>query len=115
MRIAAVNSTLRADPARQRWHGVALAPRPLRGWMTDRGSLTQRLQRVSARFQVIRLAQRRGRPCSDEAECLTAAQRVAMAGMNDPRTTPRPLGFLVREVLLECDGQPTIFAHSVIA
>jgi chorismate--pyruvate lyase len=110
----AVNLSLPAYASRARWRGVALAAGGMRGWLTDRGSLTLRLKQTSKRFQVVRLAQGRSRVCIDEAACLVPAA-VRSAGKKAGRSaSPRTLGFLVREVLLECDGRPTVFAHSVI-
>ena len=101
----AVDLNLSAHASRTRWRQVALAPGAMHGWLTERGSLTRRLKQVSQRFQVVRLSQGRGGVCIDEVACLVPAKNSA---------SPRTLGFLVREVLLECDGRPTVFAHSVI-
>jgi len=102
MRNPAVNVNLSARGSTDRWRGTALESGALRGWLTDRGSLTRRLKQASRRFRVVRLAQGRAGVCVDEAACLGDAR-------------PRRRNFIVREVLLECDGRPTVFAHSVIA
>lgn len=119
-RFPADNPFLAADAARTRWHRVVPALPGQRAWLTGEGSLTQRLKRASGAFEVVRLAQGRGGASSDEAECIRAPapgqarsqwwqeQRVPRRG------APRRLATLAREVLLVCDGLPTVFAHSVI-
>ncbi len=67
---------------------------PWRGWLCEPGSLTARCQRHCREFRVRVLRQGCCRPLADEAG------RVRLP---------------VREVLLECDGVPVIFAHSVLA
>ena len=119
-RFPADNPFLAADAARTRWHRVVPALPGQRAWLTGEGSLTQRLKRASGAFEVVRLAQGRGGASSDEADCIRAPapgqarsqwwqeQRVSRRG------APRRLATLAREVLLVCDGLPTVFAHSVI-
>ena len=76
------------------------APRALRPWLTDTGSLTRLLQRVSkGHFSVRVLSQRYGQPSSAEASALglRARQRA-----------------LIREVLLCGHGEPWVFARTLI-
>jgi chorismate--pyruvate lyase len=63
------------------------------------GSLTQRLQAHCRNFSVSRVTQRWGRPHADEAVLLS---------MKPHRRA------LLREVCLNCDGHPVVFAHSVL-
>lgn len=80
-----------------RWR-ASLAARPtdpvLRSWLTEPHSLTARCQRRCRHFAVRLLAYGRARPLADEG----GARRVR-----------------VREVLLECDGVPVIFAHTTLS
>jgi chorismate--pyruvate lyase len=70
-----------------------------RHWLTDRGSLTWRLQQACPDFRVIRLKQTLGKPNLDECETLGLLPgRLAM----------------IREVLLLNAETPLVFAHSVI-
>ena len=82
-----------------RWLTSAWQAGAWRHWLTDRGSLTQRLQRASPAFRVIRLKQSAGRPNLDECGVLGLFPgRLAM----------------VREVLLLNQETPLVFAHSII-
>ena len=67
---------------------------PLRSWLREKGSLTLRCQQHCRDFRVRVLRQGRLAPLDD-----------------GPGRRRLP----VREVLLECDGQPVIFAHSVLS
>ncbi|HRH13930.1 MAG TPA: chorismate lyase [Azonexus sp.] len=67
----------------------------LRSWLTESESLTSRCQRVCRDFQVRVLDYGKDMPQADEM----ARRRLAW----------------VREVVLECDGVPVIFAHSVLS
>lgn len=71
--------------------GVSLEPL-LRSWLSEPGSLTARCQRNCRNFRVQLLQQGRQLPLTGQRQW-------------------QP----VREVLLECDGQPVIFAHSVLS
>lgn len=73
--------------------------RQLRSWLVEPGSLTTRLQRSCRSFRVRLLNYRLGQPLPDEALRLEAGRHLAH----------------VREVLLECDGQPVIFAHTMLS
>ena len=84
---------------RNRWRsrlGQLAGERVVRSWLTEPGSLTARCQRGCAHFAVRVLAFGKGRPLADEA--------VENAG---------GLAW-VREVALECDGVPVIFAHTTL-
>lgn len=74
---------------------AARLPDPrLRSWLTEPDSLTARCQRHCRHFAVRLLAYGRGRPLAeDRADCRAR----------------------VREVLLECDGVPVIFAHTTLS
>ncbi|MGB9128923.1 MAG: chorismate lyase [Thiobacillus sp.] len=74
-------------------------PRSLRAWLSDHGSLTQRLKSRCASFRVVPLTTGLARPNPDEYALLGLA----------PGTRA-----YVREVLLLCDGVPVVFAHSVL-
>ncbi len=70
-----------------------------RHWLTDRGSLTRRLQQACPAFRVLRLRQAPGRPNLDECAVLNLLPgRQAV----------------IREVLLLNADAPLVFAHSVI-
>jgi chorismate lyase len=71
-----------------------------RRWLLDRGSLTQRLQTASnAGMRVRVLSQRWERPRLSERQAL---------GIDDSALA------LVREVILECNGEPWVFARSIL-
>jgi chorismate--pyruvate lyase len=76
------------------------APLALRRWLTDQGSLTRLLQRASkGRFSVRVLRQRYALPGPNE--------RVTL-GMRSREYA------LIREVLLCADGEPWVYARTVI-
>lgn len=75
------------------------APRRLRAWLRDRGSLTARLKSHCSQFRVVPLTTRLARPHLDEYALLKIR-----AGSYA----------YVREVLLLCDDVPVVFAHSVL-
>ena len=84
------------------WQPHALgvgAPAAIRDWLTTEGSLTARLVAHSTRFRVRRLHQHGATCLADEARAigLHRAGRV-----------------WEREVLLECDGKPAVFGHTVV-
>lgn len=70
----------------------------LRSWLAETGSLTARLQAQCVSFRVRLLSNALEKPLSDEG-ILSASRRKLQ----------------VREVMLECDGQPVIFAHTVLS
>jgi len=71
----------------------------LRSWLTEPGSLTARCQRASASFRVRLLRFGKGQPLADEAAGSQVGRQPAW----------------VREVVLECDGRPVIFAHTTLS
>ncbi len=83
-----------------RWHRHAVGAAPaMRRWLASRGSLTARLMAHSASFRVQRLHQRTALCLADEARVL---------GLSHPGRVWE------REVLLRCDGQAVVFAHTVV-
>lgn len=81
------------------WQPTLNAPASLRPWLTEGGSLTERLKDHSRTFRVQCLHQRVARCLSDEA---------AVIGLH------RPGRVWEREVLLRCDNTPVVFAHTVV-
>lgn len=75
------------------------APESMHDWLVTPGSLTARLVASSEAFRVRRLHQR-------SAPCLL--DEAAAIGLS------RPQRAWEREVLLECDGTPVVFAHTVV-
>lgn len=75
------------------------APKSMHDWLVTPGSLTARLVASSAAFRVRRLHQRSAPCLLDEAAAIGLA---------------RPQRAWEREVLLECDGTPVVFAHTVV-
>jgi chorismate--pyruvate lyase len=71
----------------------------MRDWLTTEGSLTARLMSHSESFRVRRLHQSPAVCLADEARAI---------GL------PRPGRVWEREVLLECDGRPRVFGHTVV-
>ncbi|WP_323503971.1 chorismate lyase [Undibacterium sp. 10I3] len=68
-------------------------------WLTNRSSLTAKLVACSEQFRVQRLHQRR-------AICLTdEAMQIGL---------PRRAKVYEREVLLRCDGEAVVYAHTVL-
>lgn len=82
------------------WLRRLAGPVPYKDWLTARGSLTARLQAASRRFELRCLRQCLAPLSPDEAGRL---------GLR-----PGSLAW-VREVLLLTDGEPAIFAHTVMA
>ena len=117
MRIPADNLLPVAGAVRSHWHRIVPALPGQRAWLTGEGSLTRRLRQASKTFEVVRLAQRRGGACNDEVDCVRPAAvrgRGPQGQQIGQRSAPRRLAILAREVLLVCNGSPTVFAHSVI-
>lgn len=72
-----------------------------RGWLENRGSLTQLIQeRCRGHFQVKPVFQSLATVCRDELALMSLRQKELA---------------LVREVYLYCGNTPVIFAHSVVA
>lgn len=70
-----------------------------RHWLIDRGSLTKRLQTLSADFSVRSSRHQYAKPQVDEAQLLNL---------------PRRQNALLREVYLYSQDEPVVFAHSVL-
>lgn len=70
-----------------------------RAWLTDQGSLTQRIMARCPRFAVRHVQQQRAAAARDEA---------LLCGLKPTCTTT------LREVYLYCHNTPVIFAHSVL-
>lgn len=88
--------------AHARWveHANGVNPSSeMRGWLTDRISLTVKLIARSAHFRVHRLTQRPGLCLPDELAAVNLQRRGRVRE---------------REVLLECDGVPVVFAHTIV-
>ena len=83
-----------------RWRPLAhlAAPAAVTDWLADDGSLTHRL-RKHGRFAVTPLRQMVAPPRHDEARLLGLRPRRAA---------------LIREVILTLDGEPAVFARSVL-
>ncbi|HJV83621.1 chorismate--pyruvate lyase family protein [Noviherbaspirillum sp.] len=85
-----------------RWcnHVNGVNPTPeMRSWLTDTVSLTQKLVARSSHFRVRRLRQ-------EHALCL--ADEFAQLDL------PRRARVQEREVLLQCDGRPMVYGHTVV-
>lgn len=85
-----------------RWHAHlqgACAPATMHDWLADPGSLTKKLTARCENFRVRRLHQSRAPCLRDEAQMLQLS---------------RPQQVWEREVLLYCDAQPMVFAHTVV-
>lgn len=78
--------------------GTACSP-VLRSWLSEPDSLTARCQRASAQFRVRLLAYGKGVALADESAGGERGRGLAW----------------VREVVLECDGRPVIFAHTTLS
>lgn len=88
--------------AHARWFSHVNGVNPtagMRAWLTDTASLTWKLTACSRQFRVRRLRQQRGRCLADEFEALGLPRRCRVQE---------------REVLLQCDGRPMVFAHTVV-
>lgn len=82
------------------WQPKLTGKNALRSWLQERGSLTARLKRQYADFSVQLAREAWRKPHLDETHLLRL---------------PRATHAWVREVWLVGDGQPRVFAHSVIA
>ncbi|MBS1161502.1 MAG: chorismate lyase [Proteobacteria bacterium] len=83
------------------WRNSLRAQTPgaeLRSWLQEPGSLTLRCQQHCRTFRVRLLRYARARPLADRGLVADAGRELAR----------------VREVLLECDGVPVIFAHTTL-
>ncbi|MEB0136719.1 chorismate lyase [Actimicrobium sp. CCC2.4] len=87
-------------PAQWSTHVNALNPSPQqRAWLTASGSLTARLIAHSEHFRVRRIRQASGPVAADEQCILQLPRRVLVQQRN---------------VVLECDGRPVVFAHTSV-
>lgn len=85
---------------RQSWQAgrsVHRLPPVLRSWLLEPGSLTARCQRASTTFRV---------------RVLSMTGDLSLMAPHGRPARPRVIS---REVLLECDGTPVIFAHTELA
>lgn len=74
-------------------------PAGMRAWLTDTASLTRKLTACSGQFRVRLLRQQHGRCLADEFKALELPRRCCVQE---------------REVLLQCDGSPMVFAHTIV-
>ena len=81
------------------WLRQPIGARRYRPWLSERGSLTKRLQQHSAEFAVRPLRLARQKPPFAEIGLLQALPRQHA---------------LLRDVMLHCDGKAVVFAHSVL-
>ena len=81
------------------WARAPVGAGPYRPWLTDRGSLTQRIADRCPRLNVRLVFQGLRAPTRDEAFLFADSGRARV---------------LVREVYLYCGDMPVVFAHSVI-
>lgn len=84
--------------AGRQWHTRlvgGVGDRVLHGWLTESGSLTARCQAACRDFRVRLLRYGKAAPLADES--------------------PVRRNAWVREVVLECDGVPVIFAHTTLS
>lgn len=75
------------------------ATEEMREWLTDRVSLTVKLMAHSTRFRVQRLLQQHGRCLADEFSVTGLTRRSCVQE---------------RDVLLRCDANPVVFAHTIV-
>jgi chorismate--pyruvate lyase len=86
--------------AKQGWLGHPFfLPRKFRSWLADQGSLTHRLKQRCRQFSVRPVRVGFIRPNRDECPAL--------------KLRPYRLAY-VREVVLHCDGNAVVFAHSAV-
>ncbi|MGH8808146.1 MAG: chorismate--pyruvate lyase family protein [Noviherbaspirillum sp.] len=88
--------------AHARWcaHVNGVNPtREMRDWLTDNASLTVKLTARSKHFRVRRLRQERGLCLADEFAMVDLRRRESVQE---------------REVLLQCDGRPMVYAHTIV-
>jgi chorismate--pyruvate lyase len=88
--------------AHARWcsHVNGVNPtREMRDWLTDNASLTVKLTARSTHFRVRRLHQQRELCLADEYALVALARRGNVQE---------------REVLLQCDGRPMVYAHTIV-
>lgn len=93
-----MQSTVNNIPRDRLWCAAPVNAGALRPWLTDRGSLTARLERHAGAITVRLLFQGLRRAHRDEAFLFG----------------PQSRRVLVREVLLLHEGRPLVFAHTVL-
>lgn len=82
------------------WHHTPPPhPHPLHSWLTDKGSLTERIVAATSHFNLVRIAQQLQLPHYDERRELRVRQNEYA---------------VVREVLLRDGEMPLVFAHSAL-
>lgn len=81
------------------WLRQPIGARRYRPWLSERGSLTKRLQQHSTEFSVQPLCLVRQKPPFAEIGLLPVLPRQHA---------------LLRDVVLRCDGEAVVFAHSVL-
>jgi chorismate--pyruvate lyase len=92
---------LKLEAATQGWLAHPfLLPREIRGWLADHGSLTRRLRQCCRGFSV--------RPVRIGFISPNRDERAALKLRTDELA-------YVREVVLNCNGEAVVFAHSVVA
>ena len=87
----------RDTPRDPTWQAAPAAAGAWRRWLTDRGSLTQRIEARAPGMQVKLLFEGRRRLHRDERFLARGTARA-----------------LTRDVLLVCGAQPVVYAHSVL-
>lgn len=88
--------------AHAHWYGHANGVNPspeMRSWLIDRTSLTVKLIRRSTKFRVQRIRQSRAMSLQDEYDVVRLPRRIQVRE---------------REVLLRCDEQPVVYAHTIV-
>ncbi len=93
---------VRTAPRLAHWHSHinhVQAPRQLQHWLTDSGSLTAKLIAHSSEFRVQRISQKNEGCWADEYHQI---------GLDKPGKVH------AREVLLRCDGQAAVYAHTIL-
>jgi chorismate--pyruvate lyase len=99
---AGVGGLMSRSVGHARWFSHVNGVNPtagMRAWLTDTASLTLKLTAGSSRFRVRRLRQERGLCLADEFEVVELPRRCCVQE---------------REVLLQCDGRPMVFAHTIV-
>ena len=84
---------------RQQWLEKPILAKSLQPWLIDNSSLTKRLQLRYSHFAVKPMAVKYAKPIADESALLHL---------------PTYKTALIREVLLMCNHQAVVFAHSVL-
>lgn len=94
------------------WHALDqlnIADPYLRNWLLDTGSLTERLQAHCSRFELTLIGQRPMQPELEEINQLSST------GETQPRQGAQgSQQWQIREVILSGNGQPWVFARSVL-